>query len=340
MIQMANKVWKNFNWVYILALATLVFILPRIKSNLQNAEACYGIAENQIRTYTRPDDVLIQSIKVRLGQAVKIGDTLMIFEPQNLHYKKEDLTSQSRLLDINKQVDRFQIQQSIQRWEQQKSIVRSGYESQINTLTVQKRMADSLALLVTNHPVNTQKYDAQKSTLNERMQLELTEIDQKINLLKKELESAPDPTFEKQSNIQLELTRLQTKVKELVLISDMDGIVGVLDAQPGDPVAAYQSLIKLYSTHPSMVTAYISENYIGAIDVMDTVTIESLTGYRLTGKVLNLGARVTALPDRLKKIPEIKAWGREVQIEIPLDNLLIQGEKVNVIFPGLSAKIK
>ncbi len=329
--------WRNINWVYVLSIGTIIFVLPKIKSKLQNFDECFGIAENQIRTYSRPEDVLVKEIKVRLGQAVERGDTLMIFHPQNLFYKKEDFSSQSRLLDINKQVDLLQIQQSIQRLEQQKEITQGNYEIKVQTLNDQKRLADSLALLVTNQPVSSQKYDLQKTAWEATLRLDLREIDLQIAQLKNELKTAPATHIEKQSNLSAEISRLQSKEKELVLISDMDGIVGVLDAQPGDPIAAYQSLVKLYSTHPNLVTTYISENYIGAIDIRDTVIVQSLSGYRITGKVLNLGVRVTALPDRLKKIPEIKSWGREVQIEIPLENQLIQGEKVNVIFPGLKA---
>ena len=52
--------------------------------------------------------------------------------------------------------------------------------------------------------------------------------------------------------------------------------------------------------------------------------------YILKGIVVNLGTRITALPERLKKIPELRAWGREVQINIQQDNLFLQGEKVRV----------
>ncbi len=328
--------WNNFHWVYILAIGTIVFLLPKIKSSFQQFEECYGIAENQIRNYNRPDDVVIHEIRVRLGQEVQVGDTLMVFYPQNLQYKKEDLSSQTRLLDINKKVDRFQIQQAIQRLEHQKSTIEGNYNLKVRLLQDKKRTTDSLALLITNLPVSAHKYDMEKNTMDASRQLDLGEVNQRILLLMKELNAAPDLTIEKKSNIKVELSRIAEKEKGLVLISDMAGIVGQLDVQPGDAISAYQSLIKLYSTHPSLVTTYISENYIGSIDLIDSVIIESLTGYRLKCKILNLGARVTALPDRLKKIPEIKSWGREVQIEIPIENKLIQGEKVKVIFPGLS----
>ncbi|MEP7322178.1 MAG: HlyD family efflux transporter periplasmic adaptor subunit [Saprospiraceae bacterium] len=329
---------QRIPWIYLVALITLLWILPRIKKKVQFSEAFYGIAENQIRNYNRSNDVIIESIRVRLGQNVKTGDTLMTFQAKNLFFKKEDLYSSSRLVDINKKADQFQIKQNIDKWEEQKKIITSTYLVKKNKLLAQKKLSDSLSRLVTNHPTADKKYEMEINALNEMMQVELAELDHKISELQSFFKLSPDLASEKQSNIRTEISRLQEQEKDLTLIADMDGLIGQLDVQRGDPVASYQSLVKIYSSHPNLVTSYISENFIGSVTTTDSVIIESISmpGYQLVGKILNLGARVNALPDRLKKIPEIKAWGREVQIEIPQDNKLIQGEKVKVLFPSLS----
>jgi multidrug resistance efflux pump len=333
---------QRIPWIYLLALITLLWILPRIKKKVQYSEEFYGIAENQIRNYNRANDVIIESIRVRLGQNVKTGDTLMTFQSKNLYFKKEDLYSSSRLVGINKKADQFQIKQDIERWEEQKKIINSTYQVKKNKLLAQKRLSDSLSRLVTNQPVADKKYEMEINTLNEMMQVEMIEADHKISALQSLYKLSPDLATEKQSSIRTEINRLQEQEKELMLIADMDGSIGQLDVQRGDPVASYQSLVKIYSSHPNLVTSYISENFIGSVSATDSVMIESIStpGYTLSGKILNLGARVTALPDRLKKMPEIKAWGREVQIEIPQDNKLIQGEKVKVLFTSLSGVVR
>jgi hypothetical protein len=40
----------------------------------------------------------------------------------------------------------------------------------------------------------------------------------------------------------------------------------------------------------------------------------------LPGRVSGLGQCVVEIPERLRKIPELKTYGREVLIEIPHDN--------------------
>lgn len=326
--------WIKIPWVYILALLTMVFFLPRLKNKLLYSEEFYGIAENQVRTYSRPNEVTIQNIRVRLGQSVSAGDTLMVFQPKSLFYKKEDLASQSRLIAIDRQSDQFQIRQQLDQALLKKNLILEEYRIKTDRLLRQKKISDSLSKLVFAQDVNNSRFDSEIKTLEDLMQFDIRANDNQIQSLERALAQAPDPSIEKQSNLHTEVSRLEEQQKELVLLADTDGMIGQLDVQNGDPVPAYQSLIKIYSMHPNLVTSYIGEGYLGKVSLLDSVLIQSISepGYQLKGNILNLGSRIVALPDRLKKIPELKAWGREVQIEIPGENRLIQGEKVKVIF--------
>lgn len=326
--------WNKVPWIYILALLTFVFFLPKVKNKLQHSEEFYGIAENQIRSYSRPNEVIIQSIRVRLGQSVATGDTLMVFQPKSLFYKKEDLASQSRLVDIDRQSDQFRIRQQLDQALLKKNLIPEEYQVKTDRLVRQKKMADSIASLVLSAPVNNSRFDSEIQALDEMKKIDIKNNEIEIQALERALSLSPDPSREKQSSIHAEVNRLTEQEKELVLVADTEGMIGQLDVQNGDPVPAYQSLIKIYSIHPNLVTSYIGEGYLGKVTLMDSVLIQSIseTGYQLKGSILNLGSRIAAVPDRLKKIPELRAWGREVQIEIPEDNRLIQGEKVKVIF--------
>lgn len=321
-------------WIYLLALLTFVLFLPKVKNKLQHSEEFYGIAENQIRSYSRPNEVIIQSIRVRLGQSISPGDTLMVFQPKSLFYKMEDLASQSRLVDIDRQSDQFQIKQQLDQALLKKNLIPEEYRVKTDRLIRQKKLADSMSRLVLGAPVNNSRFDSEIQVLDEMKKIDIKNNEIEIQALERALSQSPDPSREKQSSIHAEVSRLTEQEKELVLVADTEGMIGQLDVQNGDPVPAYQSLIKIYSIHPNLVTSYIGEGYLGKVTLMDSVLVQSIseTGYQLKGSILNLGSRIAAVPDRLKKIPELRAWGREVQIEIPEDNRLIQGEKVKVIF--------
>ncbi len=328
------KQLQQLPWVYLFALACVIWILPLLKQKIQNAGEFYGIAENQVRSYSKPYNVLIQHIRVKLGQSVSRGDTLMIFHPRSITYKKEDLKIQSRLLDVDRKSEEFEIDQELAQIKMQKNLVLENFKIRKEKLTGQKKLSDSLAGLITRIKPDDKRLNLELKTLDEEMALQLKELDQRIDALESSKMEIPVLYREKESGIRKESDRLELQQQELVLIADTEGMVGQLDFVEGDPVEAYQSLIRIYSSHPNLVTSYIGEGYLGSVQLEDSVSIQSMSeeSYQLKGKILNLGSRITALPDRLKKIPELKAWGREVQIEIPQDNNLIQGEKVKVIY--------
>ena len=61
-----------------------------------------------------------------------------------------------------------------------------------------------------------------------------------------------------------------------------------------------------------------------------------LIEYSCRGIVTGLGSRVVETPVRLRKIPEVSTYGREILVSIPPDNSFIQKEKVVIEFLQLS----
>jgi hypothetical protein len=51
------------------------------------------------------------------------------------------------------------------------------------------------------------------------------------------------------------------------------------------------------------------------------------------GVISGLGHRIIEIPERLRKIPELRTYGREVLIEIPNNNHFLQKEKVLLQWP-------
>jgi hypothetical protein len=66
----------------------------------------------------------------------------------------------------------------------------------------------------------------------------------------------------------------------------------------------------------------------------DKFTVTSLKDKTMTysGSVVGLGSRIVEIPSRLRKIPELKIYGREVIIEITKENSFLQKEKVSISF--------
>ena len=54
---------------------------------------------------------------------------------------------------------------------------------------------------------------------------------------------------------------------------------------------------------------------------------------RTSGQFIYCNPRIVELPTRLRKNPEIKAWGREVYIQLPDSNVFFIGEKIIITIP-------
>ena len=61
------------------------------------------------------------------------------------------------------------------------------------------------------------------------------------------------------------------------------------------------------------------KDHIRSIQDYDKTTIGVITG---------LGARIVEIPERLRRVPTSKLYGREVVLAISSDNTFLQGEKV------------
>ncbi len=94
--------------------------------------------------------------------------------------------------------------------------------------------------------------------------------------------------------------------------------------------ASFNTLITFYEENPTLVKAYVHENMILQVNEGDTLEVFSSLhpDHRCLGVVTGLGSRIVEIPERLRKLPEVKTYGREVLVSIPRDNHFLQKEKV------------
>jgi multidrug resistance efflux pump len=326
---------NKFNYIYILALALLLFFLPYLKYKLSNSDEFYGIAENPVRTINHDYPVEIIKIFKLQGEAVKAGDTLMQIRRADLESKKHNLIFEKSELD--KKILREQEEHTslLKNLRNRKTEVIKLYELRINEAERNFKPQIEVAKNVFNVQEIEQlkkSFANQIADLNDKKTLELNDLNLKTNNEILEYSARQAENITKLQKILKEQQLLESTENSLFVICPENGIIGMLELNPGDKLQAYSSLCKIYGTRPNIVTIYIGDNQLSSISIGDSVIISSLniSNYTLTGHVNALGTRITALPERLKKIPDLRAWGREVQILIPVHNELLQGEKVLV----------
>ena len=89
-------------------------------------------------------------------------------------------------------------------------------------------------------------------------------------------------------------------------------------------------MIDFYEQNPNVVVGFVHESLTPQIREGDSLLVISSLHpeHRLSGRITGLGHRIVEIPERLRKIPELKTYGREVMIEIPTENSFLQKEKV------------
>lgn len=130
------------------------------------------------------------------------------------------------------------------------------------------------------------------------------------------------------SLLERELTVLVDERKGLVKLATADGVVDNIFVKESEQVEAYAPLLSVSPTHPTTVVGYVVGRK-SQLPVGQQVFIRSYDdpGADFAGRVIGYGSMV-ALPEILQKSTAVKAFGREVFIEITPENPFASGEKV------------
>jgi len=143
-----------------------------------------------------------------------------------------------------------------------------------------------------------------------------------------------------QAVLSKELALLQAEKERLLLRAPIDGVVGSVNVRTGEKIAPFVPMLTISPRNPTLVRGYIHEKVYGDATVGDSVEVLS-SGARsgiVRGRVVGVGARIVEFPLRLRKMPQIAVWGREVAVRIPPSNPFLLGERVTVHrLPGKSS---
>ena len=114
----------------------------------------------------------------------------------------------------------------------------------------------------------------------------------------------------------------------MVKVAGSDGVVESVSVKQSEEVDAYTNLISILPKSPTSAVGYLhAEKHNPAIG-----TKVQLLGYdarwkTAEGKVIGYGA-ITELPEILQKSTAVKAFGKQLFIELPAQNDFSTGEKL------------
>jgi multidrug resistance efflux pump len=331
---------RRFNFLFLFMLLAAVALYAIYNGLHRNTVNFYGVAENQETQINLEHASRIKTIYVTNGEFVSGGKLLMDVTRSDLDFKLNELNYEIEEIRAHDRLDRNAIQAELYQYRALKAEKMGDIQAQIRVLESERKLNDELFLDLKSIRASTvvdttSVYATKLKTLQDEMRLAIKPLDVEIARLEKELQfiSVPAETEASKLNKSIELYRKEQEL--LHVYAPSDGLVGSIHCRVGENIPSFNTLISFYEQSPNTVVGFVHESMTLKIHVGDSLMVQSTLHPEETcmGVVSGLGHRIVEIPERLRKIPEIKMYGREILVHIPSDNKFLQKEKVMLHHP-------
>lgn len=331
---------KFFNAYYLLVIAAGV-VLWNINLNY-NTETMlfYGFAENKETEINLNHPVIVNEILIKPGDFVKEGTVLakvshikLEKDMQDQNFRISELRAKEDLwLAASKgEIDMLKTKKRIELEELDRELQEVKKE-----LDFKKSLYDGLqSIEQSNVEASYQPLTEKIENLNQERRSIVTTYDKQITNIETEISLGKNPYNAQVNRMNAEKAYLDAnKIKAFDIVAPTDGVIGNVHCKEAEHIPSYKTLITFYEPNPTQVKGYVHEGLILKVAVRDSFKVNSTKNDTMFcyGVVTGLGSRIVEIPERLRKIPEMKTYGREVLIDIPSNNDFLQKEKVVLHF--------
>lgn len=327
---------KYFNLYYIVAVLTGIGIFLFNQFMSHETVFFYGFAENKETEINFNYPVVVDEILVAPGQEVEAGTPLL---------KLKRVRPKERLEDQGFRID--ELSAKARQWKKEKegelALAKKKkaskifeFDSELNKIREEKKFKESLYKDLQSLDSSQKNYTPLSNrikVLEEQKVLAIGQVEQEIQNLQSELRLGLNP-------YQVEISRLAAerefeqanKVIEVALRAPSKGVIGNIFCKKAEHIPSFKTLMIFYEPNPTQVKGYIHEDQILEVGMEDSLLIRSTKDENIfcKGKVNGLGSRIVEIPDRLRRIPDLKTYGREILVSIPSENNFLQKEKVGL----------
>lgn len=322
----------NVFYLSLVPLGIVLFIF--FVAQTHETVAFYGFAETNETEINYNHPVVVDQIRVTPGQYVTRGTVLM-----NL----SRIATKEQMQDQDYIISELQAEETIWRQEKQNEInvMRAeqklkleALDTELTTLrqelAYQKSLTDGLSTLEA-HESNYQLLEDKIKAVEKERALLNESYTLRIKALNDQKRMGNNPYRERVSRLQAELKFDQDhRIQPITVTAPTDGLVGNIHCKEAEHISSFQTLISFYEPHPQFIKGYVHEDLSLKVSVGDTFLIKSIKDESIAykGVVTGLGSRIVEIPERLRKMPDVRTYGREVSVKIAPENTFLQKEKV------------
>ncbi len=327
---------KRINLLYIVVLVLVVVLLRLNRHFGKQTLLFYGFAENKEMDISHDQPVRVDQILVHQGQKVDEGDVLAIISRNELDQEFSKLSHEIAELETREEIWKSDLLSDINRLRAEKIAKESEINSEIEQLESEmafnKTLIEDLKSVAFPNNASTTKssQELKIEALRKELELSVKPLDIEIKRLEESLTNSGHPIRNQKNKLLDEVKFLEEARDQLLLKAPAKGVVGSINSKEGENVDAFSTILSFYNQNPTLVKAYVLESLILQVSLNDTLTVSSTLHpeHFCQGTVIGLGSRIVEIPERLRKIPDYKTYGREILVAIPEDNHFLQKEKV------------
>ena len=325
---------KKFNLIYLLMILAGVALWQLHQQHAKKTVLFYGFAETKETEINLNHPVEVNRLYVTPGQMVTEGTLLAEVTHSNFGLKLNDITHRMDELKAEEKIWIANNRSDIQKLKAQKIAKENEINARIKQLEVERDINKALLKDLKTIDVSTDKTIDPITTkingLREELRLSVKPLEVEIARLTEALSGGNSPTKVQLNKLRKEQQYYDDEKAKLSIVAPTDGLIGNIYCKEKENISPFRTLISFYEKNPTMIKGYVHENLILEVEVGDTLKAISHqhVDHRCEGIVTGLGSRIVEIPERLRKTPELKTYGREVLIEIPLTNRFLQKEKV------------
>ena len=330
---------KKINIIY-LAILPIIFGIYYINSNYaRHTVVFYGFAENKETEINHEHPVEVNKIHVTTGQFVNKDDLLMEVTHSKFDLKMNDLTRDIEAMQLQAAERKADLLRKINQLESERNTKLSEVDLNIQKLESEMNLNRSLlkdlkSIEVKESADSLSPNEVKLANLQKEKEMISGSFEVELKILQDELATVNAPQQVLLNKLEQEKNFYKGEQDKLSIKAPKDGLIGNIHCLEGENKSSFSTLITFYERNPTLVKGYVHENLIVHVEVGDTLEVSSSLHpeHRRYGLVTGLGSRIVEVPERLRKIPELKTYGREVLIQIPPDNPFLQKEKVVLNF--------
>jgi hypothetical protein len=334
---MKSNFFKRFNILHILWIVVLPlswFLIRGIEGQSHNT--FFGAAETEGQTLNSEYDVVVKELKIKVGQQIKVGDTLVLFTRTNFNNLKQQGIQKNQEIkqyEVEKLSKVNEINREISILDGKKEALLTDLEAQIKILQLENNVQTDLKKILsgnTEGPSGSNIKNEKINVLRDAIKKTEQQIRQQKSLLKTQIRSNQAVLGSKIEQSEQEINFIENEKKELFMLATMDGFVENIFVGTNEVAPQYKPLFKINPKKPNRVKGFIYENSNWVFSLGDSVVLTSSARLDLTtnGIIIGCSPQLVELPIRLRKFSEIKTWGREIYIQLPATNQFYIGEKV------------